>query len=203
MTFRYYNYTLSVNGEAEQHGDVHEKDYLTDVIGRKAENFLDILSKDDQSNPFLMVLSFTAPHEHSWPSPHYDNDFSNRLAPRTPAFNNVDGINEHKHWLLRNSPLPLGEDLIPLIDDQFRKRWRTLLSVDDVVDKIMMRLNDLGILEDTFVIFTSDVGYHLGTFAMPVGRLLPYETGNNRLAHIEIRDFSLNLEFLLFYLWLI
>ena len=187
LNCRYYNYTLSVNGEAEQHGDVHEEDYLTDVIGRKADNFLDTF-EDEQSNPFLMMLSFTAPHEHSWPSPHYDDHFSNRIAPRTPAFNNVDGINEHKHWLLRNSPLPLGPDLIPLIDDQFRKRLRTLLSVDDVVDKIMMRLNNLGILEDTFVIFTSDVGYHLGTFAMPVGRLLPYETGKNCLDHIEIRD---------------
>ena len=193
MNFRYYNYTLSVNGEAEQHGDVHEEDYLTDVIGKKAEIFLDTLeidrNGDEQSNSFLMVLSFTAPHEHSWPSPQYDNHFLDRLAPRTPAFNYVDGINEHKHWLLRNSPLPLGPDTIPLIDEQFQKRLRTLLSVDDVVDKIMTRLNDLGILENTFVLFTSDLGYHLGTFAMPVGRLLPYETGNNYLVVIKMRDF--------------
>ncbi|KAK5598528.1 hypothetical protein CRENBAI_008897 [Crenichthys baileyi] len=29
---QYYNYTLSVNGKAEQHGDSYEKDYLTDLI---------------------------------------------------------------------------------------------------------------------------------------------------------------------------
>ena len=28
----YYNYTLSVNGKAEVHGDKYENDYLTDVI---------------------------------------------------------------------------------------------------------------------------------------------------------------------------
>ena len=29
---RYYNYTLSVNGKAEKHGDKYEDDYLTNVI---------------------------------------------------------------------------------------------------------------------------------------------------------------------------
>ena len=38
---RYYNYSLSINGEEEKHGDDYENDYLTDVIGRKAEDFLD------------------------------------------------------------------------------------------------------------------------------------------------------------------
>lgn len=37
---RYYNYTLSVNGKAERHGDTYADDYLTDVIGRKASAFL-------------------------------------------------------------------------------------------------------------------------------------------------------------------
>ncbi len=38
---RYYNYTLSINGKKEVHGDNYENDYLTDVIGRKARAFLD------------------------------------------------------------------------------------------------------------------------------------------------------------------
>ena len=38
---RYYNYTLSINGEKEVHGDVYENDYLTDVIGKKADIFIE------------------------------------------------------------------------------------------------------------------------------------------------------------------
>ena len=41
---KYYNYKLSVNGKAEVHGDDYEKDYLTDVIGRKASEFLNAYS---------------------------------------------------------------------------------------------------------------------------------------------------------------
>ena len=39
---KYYDYRLSINGKAEKHGSEYEKDYLTDVIGRKAESFLNM-----------------------------------------------------------------------------------------------------------------------------------------------------------------
>ena len=42
-------------------------------------------------------------------------------------------------------------------------RWRTLLSVDDLVEKVVKRLEVRGELENTYVIFTSDNGYHTGT----------------------------------------
>ena len=40
---KFYNYSLSINGEEEKHGDDYESDYLTDVMGRKAADFLDNL----------------------------------------------------------------------------------------------------------------------------------------------------------------
>jgi len=36
----YYNYTLSVNGKAEDHGSDYEKDYLTKLIVRSFVVFL-------------------------------------------------------------------------------------------------------------------------------------------------------------------
>ena len=49
---KYYNYKLSVNGKEERHGDDYEKDYLTDVIGRKASDFLDAHSM------FLTLINY-------------------------------------------------------------------------------------------------------------------------------------------------
>ena len=180
--YRYYNYTLSIDGIPEYYGDVDEEDYLTDVIGRKAEDFLSNLMDGkelDEANPFLMVLAFHAPHDPATPALKYADYFTEEIAPRTPAFNYVDDIYNQKHWLLRHGMLPLDQSVINQIDLELQNRWRTLLSVDDVVDNVMTKLDELGVLNDTFVLFTSDHGFHLGQFAMPLGKFQPYETGES------------------------
>jgi N-acetylglucosamine-6-sulfatase len=46
----------------------------------------------------------------------------------------------------------------------FLPRWRTLLSVDDMVEDILDTLDSNGILDNTYIFFSSDNGYHLGTY---------------------------------------
>jgi len=41
-------------------------------------------------------------------------------------------------------------------------RWRTLLSVDDLVEVVIKALDKKQLLNDTYIIFMSDNGYHLG-----------------------------------------
>lgn len=79
---KYYNYTLSINGKAEVHGDDYNEDYLTDVIGRKAEYFLNFYFEKKRNKPFLMVLATPAPHAPFTPAPKYRHKFSNHKAPR-------------------------------------------------------------------------------------------------------------------------
>ena len=68
-------------------------------------------------------------------------------------------------------PFVLGK-----VDEVFRNRWRTLLSVDDMVDNVMKTLENKEMLDNTIAIFTSDHGYHLGTFGLPLDKRMPYET---------------------------
>ena len=176
-----------MNGVAEEHGDDYEKDYLTDVIHRKAMDWLaDYRTLKDESddgivNPFLMVLATPAPHGPVTPAPKYANEFSDLKAPRTPAFNYVKDGSSDKHWIMRYNSDPLDDVLIERVDEWFRNRWRTLLSVDEMIDKVMGELDDMGELENTFVIFSSDHGYHLGTFGMMWDKRMNYETGKERL----------------------
>ena len=44
----------------------------------------------------------------------------------------------------------------------FISRWRTLLSVDDLVEEVITTLDAGKLLNNTYVIFSSDNGFHLG-----------------------------------------
>ena len=99
------------------------------------------------------------------------------MAPRRPDFNHVEDESEAKHWLVRTPPRPLNQTLIDRVDDQFRQRWRTLLSVDELVDDVLNFMSDHSLLEKSYVIFTSDHGYHLGNYGLPYGKRMPYDTG--------------------------
>uniref|UniRef100_A0A7N6AZI6 N-acetylglucosamine-6-sulfatase n=1 Tax=Anabas testudineus TaxID=64144 RepID=A0A7N6AZI6_ANATE len=80
-----------------------------------------------------------------------------------------------KHWLIRQAKTPMSNSSVQFLDDAFRKRWRTLLSVDDLVEKIVQRLEDRGELDNTYIIFTSDNGYHTGQFSLPLDKRQLYE----------------------------
>jgi arylsulfatase len=48
-----------------------------------------------------------------------------------------------------------------------------------VVGDIIQKLDDLGILDNTYVIYTSDNGFHLGNHRLKAGKRLPYEEDVN------------------------
>ena len=54
---------------------------------------------------------------------------------------------------------------------------RTLLSVDDLVDRVLRRLQDTGELDDTLVFYLSDNGYFWGEHRH-VGKFVPYTEEN-------------------------
>ena len=173
---RYYNYTLSINGKAKHHGDHFATDYLTDVIRRRAISFLDKMYKSQKDDsPFLMMLAPPAAHAPFTPAPENKEKFTNITAPRTEAFNRDTSKDPAKHWLMMTKPRQMSDSTIQEVDEMFRNRWRTLVSVDNMVDKVVKALAMYDMLDNTYIILTSDNGFHLGQFALPVDKRLPYE----------------------------
>ena len=167
---RFYNYTLSINGTEEKHGDNYENDYHTDLIHNRSLVFLENRNRE---KPFLMVLAPPASHAPFTPAPQYEDEFSNLTAPRLPSFNLNSG--DTKHWFTRQGG-NLSEGAVAEVDKVFRNRWRTLLSVDDMVAGLVARLGEeVDLLDNTYILYTSDHGYHLGEFAMPIDKRQPYE----------------------------
>ncbi|XP_033106492.1 N-acetylglucosamine-6-sulfatase-like isoform X2 [Anneissia japonica] len=165
----YYNYTLSVNGTAEAHHDDYEKDYLTDVIKNRSLEFLD---KRDSSKPFFLMASTPACHSPFDSAPQYEEEFKDKNAPRGPSFNKHGG---DKHWLIRRAKNPMSNVSLQYVDSTFKKRWRTLLSVDDMVEAIVNSLTEKKLIDNTFIIYTSDNGFHLGQFSLPNDKRQLYE----------------------------
>lgn len=81
-----------------------------------------------------------------------------------------------KHWLMTMEPETLPKSVIETIDMFYHMRLETLMSVDDLVEEVVLQLNKQKLIDDTFIVFTSDNGYHLGQWAMPFDKRLPYET---------------------------
>ncbi|KAK3101434.1 hypothetical protein FSP39_003556 [Pinctada imbricata] len=167
---KYYHYSISDNGTKVSHGGNYKTDYFTDVIHRKGMSFLDEQTSD--SGPFFMMLSTPACHGPFTPAPQYANEFANKEAPRDGSYN-VHA--KDKHWLLQQTITPLPNDTVNMEDNVFRNRWRTLISVDDMVEDVMMTLQKKNLLNNTYVFFSSDNGFHLGQFSMPSDKRQLYE----------------------------
>ncbi|TSK13215.1 N-acetylglucosamine-6-sulfatase [Bagarius yarrelli] len=166
---KYYNYTLSVNGKARKHGANYTEDYLTDVLANMSLDFLEYKSN---YRPFFMMVSTPAPHSPWTAAPQYEGQFSKVKAPRDPSFNTHS---KDKHWLIRQAKTPMSNSSVEFLDDAYKNRWRTLLSVDDLVEKVVKKLEARGELENTYIFFTSDNGYHTGQFSLPMDKRQLYE----------------------------
>ncbi|XP_044136420.1 N-acetylglucosamine-6-sulfatase [Bufo gargarizans] len=166
---KYYNYTLSENGRARNYGQNYSVDYLTDVL---ANISLDFLNYKSNNEPFFMMIATPAPHSPWTAAPQYEGSFHDVTAPRNSNFN-VHG--KDKHWLIRQAKTPMSNTSIQFLDNAFRKRWQTLLSVDDLVEKLLKQLQARGELDNTFIFFTSDNGYHTGQFSLPIDKRQLYE----------------------------
>lgn len=59
-------------------------------------------------------------------------------------------------------------------DEFYRSRLRALQAVDELVDDVFNLLDQYGILDDTYVIYTSDNGYHIGQHRLPPGKECGY-----------------------------
>ncbi|XP_037074816.1 N-acetylglucosamine-6-sulfatase-like [Pollicipes pollicipes] len=154
---RYYNYTLSVNGTARRHGDSYADDYFTDVIVSARPGAERRLWRSWKNGGLRQAHAAL---------------FPTAAAPRTASFNVRP---QDKHQLLAELPAPLPPPLLAELDDVFRNRWRTLVSVDEMVSALVQELRRLRLLDNTHLLFTSDHGFHLGQFSLTVDKRQPYE----------------------------
>ena len=174
---RYFNFNASAgdkNGTIETldaDAPIYGTAYQTTQIGNRSMEWLDdVVAKE--AYPFFLYLGPHAPHYPADPAPWYEGEFNDSRAPRTPNYN-VESPDKTPH--IRQNP-PMSDTIKCWEDQHFRDRWRSLLSVDDLVEAVYERLERHGLMDNTYFFYTSDHGYKLGQWRVPTSKQHPYET---------------------------
>jgi arylsulfatase A-like enzyme len=182
-TYRYYNYTINHQGTLVFYGDRPE-DYQTDVWAGIADEV--IRRRAPKPQPFFMWLTPMAPHDAGprepddpperfptpVPAPRHKNLYQYLRLPRDPSFNELDISDKPREVRRRRR---FRESDIQAMTIAYRQRLETLLSVDEMVAKVVRALADTGELQDTLIVFTSDNGYLQGQHRIRAGKVFLYE----------------------------
>jgi hypothetical protein len=151
-----------------------------DKVGRSLDRIEYLTS---QEKPFYLTLAPSTPHVQNdkyqcIPLTRHAQDFENVTAPRSRNWNPADKYQLQKgSWL---ATLPLMNDSVQeYADHSFRQRIRALQGVDEMIEDVVKLLEAKGELENTYVIYTTDNGYHIGNHRIPAGKALFYAEDTN------------------------
>jgi N-acetylglucosamine-6-sulfatase len=146
------------------------RDYLTTVLRRDAIGF--IASAVGARQPFMLELASFAPHTPATPAPRDRGRFAALTAPRPASFDEQD-LSDKPPWLRGHRRLTLAQQ--QRIDDLFRRRVRSVQAVDRALGRIRRELTRLGVARSTYVVFSSDNGFHMGQHRLTPGKLTAYD----------------------------
>jgi len=166
-----FNYRLNQNGNVVEYG-AEETDYLTDVVEKLGSDFM----RKSGGDPFFIEIATFAPHAPYIPAPRDSARFPGLTAPRTAAFGARPDANAPA-WLRDIPPLmPLNKSNI---DRAFRMRAQSVLAIDKMIADVRATLAALGEEGNTYIVFSSDNGYHMGEYSLRPGKMTPYDTDIN------------------------
>src|SRR5215204_2300262 len=171
----YTSHDLSENGKIVSYDP--GSFYMTDVLTDRAVDFIHdpnghVPSFLLPNRPFFMWLGTTAPHQPADPAPRHADALPDLSMPRPPSFDE-DDVSDKPAWI-RDNP-PLDPEQIAYAEDLYRKRLQSMLAVDDMIGRLLDALRKSGELDNTYVFFTSDNGFHFGTHRLSVGKWTAYE----------------------------
>ena len=126
-----------------------------------------------RGHPFVIEVATFAPHGPYVPAPRDANAFPGLKAPRTPAYDVAPDTAGPK-WLSQWPALTATDQA--QIDQDFRKRAQSVLAVDAMIGALQAAVAAIGQEKNTYFVFSSDNGYHMGEHRLMPGKMTAYDT---------------------------
>jgi N-acetylglucosamine-6-sulfatase len=167
-----YDYKLNSDGHVSAFGD-QPADYLTNVLANRSIAFLQGAAA--RRRPFMLEVATFAPHSPFTPAPRDLQDFPGLQAPRKLAFDAP--THDAPAWLARWPPL--NAEQLDTIDRDFRARAQAVQAVDRMIGAIEVELAQTGLAQNTYLVFSSDNGLHMGEHRLMPGKLTAFDTDIN------------------------
>ncbi|RVD87897.1 uncharacterized protein DFL_002100 [Arthrobotrys flagrans] len=182
-----YNYLNPAYQRNHDPPIIYHRQHTIDVLIDKSNALLDNAIASDK--PFFLALAPVAPHSNvegdisdvndidkinfSEPIPlkRHAHLFPDAKVPRTPHFNpdKPSGVN----WIAERPQL--NKTWVDHNDYYYRQRLRALQGVDELVDGIFKRLEENGQLENTYIFYTADNGFHVSQHRLNPGKECGFE----------------------------
>ena len=180
MGATYFRYNAAVNKSTwvetlDKKQPIFGTNYQTTQIGNRTLRWLDGAikeSKEAAGRPFFAYVGPHAPHFPAMPAPYDEHAFDHLEMNPTKNYNYLC---QKKAQHVAQNPA-LNERARCWENAHFRNRWASLLQVDRVIDAVVNKLEAEGVIDDTYIVFSSDHGYHLGQFRIGSSKQHPYET---------------------------
>lgn len=124
--------TLEVDGKRRQ-----MQGPASDIVMTEALKFIE----SNRDRNFAALIHFREPHTPYTPMPEEDSALFRNLDPQVPSLKGLD-IAQVKQW--------------------HREYYAAVHAIDRNLGRLLARLDELGLSENTIVMFTSDHGYNIG-----------------------------------------
>jgi arylsulfatase A-like enzyme len=164
-----FGYDLNQNGTVKTYGNAPTA-YMVDVLSGLGTTFV----SSSASGRFLLEIATFAPHAPYTPAPRYVGKF-NVMLPRTPPFDTRN--TNPPTWLAEHPDLTTTD--MQTLDTGFNLRVEAVQAVDDLIAALETAVTDAGVGANTYFVFSSDNGYHMGEHMLLAGKQTAFETDIN------------------------
>lgn len=154
----YNNQTFNIDGESVRH-----EGYTSDIITDYAEEFL----RKEHDSPFMLYVSHKAVHAPFTPAERHAGSYDEIDYPYPASMADTnDNYAGKPDWVRAQRDSWHGVDGLynnaTDLDAFTREYAEALRAVDDSVGRIVATLKELGQLDSTLLVFTSDNGFQFG-----------------------------------------